>query len=555
MMKKILNFFEKKKFKPVLYIFLIVVFAISYFRVPFLFFQQDELFGFGEFIKMGNKVILRGLGSSSVTHFVPVTMSLSFYIFSIFGFKYWIYNTIGLSFHLINCVLLFYIAKQLFKNNISVYLSTVFFLSSSVAAELIMWPVININTLSLTFSLIAWLIILINAKLTKFNNYQKGILVSLLFLLSIFSVEYSAGFVLFIPLLVFFSLKDSNREKVKYILPFVVTTIFYLLIRFLPFIGKSSNVGFSRENEFFVFRILQLIPRYFAQLTFGQDIVLKISEIIAKVFYSIPSANPFTESRIFPRVSELLGLVVIVFLISRFTIARKINSDYSKKLFLSILLVAFSSLPFLLVPGEANNFSIFSSRYLYFGLSGISILLAYVVDLSILQNRNNFFIFTFILSLFFITYGVVQNNKKSLYLYNVGNERLKIINSIVEDYPKLPQKTVFYIESNKSYYGLKSETKIMPFQSGFGQTLLVFYSKANKLPLEFYPGSNLWEIKSQDYKEIGSYGFGYFREKDLLKASITKYNLPQESIIAYSWNGDMYELTDITENVKREIFK
>ena len=69
----------------VLVIVLVLVVFTSYFRVPFLFFQQDELFGLGMFIKEGKGAIFYGLGATKIVHFVPVSMSISYVIYSIFG--------------------------------------------------------------------------------------------------------------------------------------------------------------------------------------------------------------------------------------------------------------------------------------------------------------------------------------------------------------------------------------------------------------------------------------------------------------------------------------
>ena len=64
--------------------------------------------------------------------------------------------------------------------------------------------------------------------------------------------------------------------------------------------------------------------------------------------------------------------------------------------------------------------------------------------------------------------------------------RHNILNQISEDNLKLTDKQVFYTESDTSYYGLPDETKILPFQSGFGQTLLVWFEKSERFPNDFF---------------------------------------------------------------------
>jgi hypothetical protein len=107
----------------------------------------------------------------------------------------------------------------------------------------------------------------------------------------------------------------------------------------------------------------------------------------------------------------------------------------------------------------------------------------------------------------------------------------------------------------RSYYGLPSEEKMLPFQSGLGQTLLVWYHDQENYPNEFYQNRFLWEITDQGYQEVGDRGFGYFRDKDLLRQAIAQYNLVPESLVAFSWNSQTEELKDVTVLVREELFK
>jgi len=90
----------------------------------------------------------------------------------------------------------------------------------------------------------------------------------------------------------------------------------------------------------------------------------------------------------------------------------------------------------------------------------------------------------------------------------------------------------------------------MPFQSGFGQTLLIYYSQNEKFPRDFYPGDFLWEIRSQGYQEHGDRGFGYFRDFDLMAKTIDEKSIPADSVIAFRYDSSSQKIEDISIEVR-----
>ena len=152
-----------------------------------------------------------------------------------------------------------------------------------------------------------------------------------------------------------------------------------------------------------------------------------------------------------------------------------------------------------------------------------------------------------------IIIGVYGNYKKGNALYNIGNLRIEILNSIKKSYPTLPEKVIFYTDSNKSYYGLPDEDKIIPFQSGLGQTLLLWYYSDEKFSKVFFENKYLWGILSDGYKEIDDRGLGYFRDFERLKNAVNDNNLNPESVIAFRWDYYTNTLTDITREIRSKL--
>jgi len=181
---------------------------------------------------------------------------------------------------------------------------------------------------------------------------------------------------------------------------------------------------------------------------------------------------------------------------------------------------------------------------LYFGLAGYSILLIYAFGILIDGgNRKLTSIFAFFL-FFYIFYGLFNNWSEIETSFKEGQVRENILKTIKNSHPVLPKKVIIYSDSDSPLYGLADQYKILPFQSGFGQTVLVWYYNGDNINREFYKDRFLWNITSEGYKEISGQGFGYFRNFDTLKSVVKQYNIPLDSVIAYSWKKDTGEFKE-----------
>jgi hypothetical protein len=232
---------------------------------------------------------------------------------------------------------------------------------------------------------------------------------------------------------------------------------------------------------------------------------------------------------------------------------KRINNLLSKHFLSIFLLILFSSLPFLLIPGQAGNFSIFSSRYMYFGLAGMAFYYGFIYYFAKRAKTTIVYVVSSLLIFLVVASGAISNFRKSEQLYVIGKTRINILQTISKSVLELPPKVVFYTESNAPYYGLPDSEKVMPFQSGFGQTLLIFLTQKNQLPKDFYPGDYLWDITSQGYEKFDGRGFGYFRDFNLLKETVKKYNIPEKSVFAFSWSSKNNSLENISDKIRQDL--
>lgn len=538
-------------------IVLLIVIVITYFKVPQLFFSQDEWLGFGLMIGYGAEFVFPK-NLMGIAHFVPLTLLIDYSIFKAFGLNYSVYNILALTFHFLNGFLIFLIFKELISTTKELSLkykkflpiiAAILFITSSVGYQLVMWTVININTLSLTFSLLA-IFLLFKYRDKNMPLFDK-LALSVFVLAALLIVEYAIALVLYLPLSFLISrrLKESIRKALKALWPVLILLAAYFAFR-IPAILASSNVNVkAQEIGSMTIELSKLIKfpfRYLGQLVLPEKLMFLLSQILAK-------QQVFEEGFIFKLIAFSLGTTVILATILFIIWSHRKFVLESKNLLLILLFIICSALTFVFIPGQSSNFIIFPPRYLYFGIAGYALLLTYMLTLAILHKSQILVKTLFLLIILTIGFGILDNWVKSNSLYNEGKVRLQVLNTIKESHPNLPKKTVFYTHSDTSYYGLPPDEKILPFQSGFGQTLLVWYDQEMHFPKGLFKDKFLWQITEQGYKEVEEYGFGYYRDFDSLAKLVVERKIDLNSIISYSFNSKTNSLIDISTEVRNAI--
>lgn len=513
----------------------------SYYKAIFLFFQQDEWLMFGRLITSSPwEFIFPGIPFGDKTHFVPIHYAINYLLYSLFGLNSIPFNIVGLSFHILNGFLIYLITSRL-TNRVYGYFAVIFFLSSSIASQLIFWPVINVGTLSLTFALSSWLTFL-NVSRGESVSLRSSILISSLVLCSILTLEHGIGLILFIPIVAYLAYKNQKLGIKRLLLTVATIDGSYLLLRLLSFSGEKSNITGSQIS--YISYLFELPLRFLGQMIVPYQILIK--------FTSLFTSSAFLAENIYLGVvSVAIGIVFsIVALLFLYSFL------FSKRYLLTtpIIFIVCALLPFILLVGITGNFYIIPPRYYYFLLAGFSVCLAILLNLIAQRYKTRTLFFTvFLLLVSLMLFGISNNKERIDYLYDQGEIRREILEYIKYRYPVLPAKVIFYIKSDKSFYGLKEDEKIVPFQSGFGQTLLVWYDTSHNLPDSFFKEKFLWDIKSQGYKEVDSKGFGYFRNYQDLKDALKVKNLNSDIVIAFEYQSDTMLFKDITKEVRQSI--
>lgn len=404
------------------------------------------------------------------------------------------------------------------------------FFTSFIGYEQVNWPMVGLNALSLSISLFAWYL----SFDIKKEDLLKICVIPILLISAVLIVESALPMFIFIPGFIIISNIKKIGQAIKIVAPTLIVLVAYVVFRSM---NVQSVKGLEGDGIFY--RVATRPVEYVAQSFIPQPFLLGVSNLFT-------NDDSVAEARVFPIVAFLSGLLLLILILS---LSRK------NVRFLTVLsfLLIFST-PFLFVPETARGFSIFPSRYLYQGAVGSSLIFG-LFGFYLLQRKSKFLeIYIFLVALV-IGLGLYLNFSTNRRFYEEGKIRWEILNEIKTQYPDLPARVIFFIASDRPYYGLPDEERVLPFQSGLGQTLLVFFNESENFPKEFFKNRFLWEIGSQGYQEIDGRGFGYFRDPRLLNDSLSKYDLDYDSVISYSWDGEIQKLTNTTNETREMLSK
>lgn len=539
----------KGNFPYILTISAFIFFA--YFGLPQSFFEQDEwhTFGYMNFLFSldGKEFVENVLSSGPLTHFTPLSLFFKMGLYKLFGLNASLYFLVSLILHTLVSIVVYLLILILTKRKIAAFLGSLFFAIGSSHYQAVTWigtfEGAQLSTFFGLLAIITLLVYLMEAKRKLFYFSLILIFIALLF------KETALTFFLALLALIFF--KEKKKEKVFSFIKIGVILLFYASLRFTYLLfgnkGLPAAVGEKTEDLIFIigYNFLTLPIKLFTQVFFPNNILVYFANITSSPFgiYQYLARGPWVLENGFryDLLSIPLGMVFLaVLLYLRGKVADKLP------FYLGLALVFFT--PPLFLPLK-KYLVFFDSRYIYPATAGLSLVTGAIIASLKLKFRV---LPVFLLTIFFIallghlwSLKMAVNQQREL-----GSTRESLVGYIKEQYPKLPRKTIFYTESDATYYGVPN---ILPFQSGFGQMLLVFYHPVMKYPAPFFKEDFLWDLNAQGYKEIEGTGFGYYRDFELLKKAMKKYNISSSSVIAFSWESQTESLVNISLEVRKRL--
>lgn len=546
---------DLKRWYPLL---LVIAVTFTYWQLPYTNFQQDEWHSFADTIyqqSFGLSHVAREFFQfQGLTHAIPLARLFNFLLFNLAFPSVSLYALTSITFHIINSLLLFYLLKNyLILPPWASFLGSLFFGLNAVSSQATIWLGTFTGTeTSLTFLLFSLILFFRFIEQSQFRDFivsMFSLIIALLF------KETVIFMFLLLPVIGYWLLKQKSKVDHKLIL-FTPLLLGGLLL--LPrFSGASSLVISSGAGgnglELIVFNLLTIPLKALAQIWVPEVITKTISlwltnkgswfawesfgESFGLSFYDY--LNWMMEG-----LSLLLGFFLVLALV--FWLIRKYRSHKLKSEFplvFGALLLILASLPFVIL-GRSQAY--LASRYYYIPVVGGAIMLSWLCS-SIFSNERvkkiKKGILISLLSVYFclnvnlIQQEIIQQVKK-------GDLEQQITQQILKGTPQLPMRAVFYFSGNKSdFFDTPSHT--LPTQSGFGNTLMVWYWFKGQLSADFFKSEFLWEIGENGYREIGERGFGYFSNEEKLVEAMRKYDLSDKNIIRYFYDAENEEIIKV----------
>lgn len=551
--------------------FLVLFFYLIFSFIPFgklsmTFFLQDEWVIFGNYLywdKAALSLFERLFVFEQYTHLIPLANLVSYLQFKYFGLNFVPYGIFSILLHSLNVFLVYYLASIIIKNRWISFLAGLLFLTNSISHQAVTWVATTSGTAgSYFFSLLA-IIFFIKYVILK-SRFMYVFLSAVFLLVSILFKETSLFLFLLVPIIWFvFKKSKTIKEFVATFFPFFVTGLFYVIMRLYFLLTGSGNAiaqdSISQPSVIvFLFRALTVPFKFLAQSLVPTGFIIDISALLVSLGYpqfnqgGVP--NPYIVQSVGVDIVSYgiaIAIVAICFL-SVVVFTKNKREPWVKLIVVALFFIAMSSLPFVIIPGSAGYFSLIDGRHLYLTNAFTSILFAILLS-------SIYFWFSrrkLGLVLLIVIVGVIVGShslkirKDINYQVGTGIIRTSILKEISKKNPVLPKRVVFYVESDKAYYGLPDDEKIVPFQSGFGQTLLVWYNNGGEnFPPCFFKDQFLYVLLSVGYRECENRGFGYFRKLETLRTAVRENNLSVESIIGLRYNSSTHQLSDITSEV------
>lgn len=518
------------------------------------FFQQDEWFGYAQYILHSGGGWVEAINYffiPSVIHFTPFTIASLFGFFSVFGMRYLPAILLSIGLHLVVVWLVYLLATRLFKEKFYAGVATLLFASLASHFQATAWVLADIATHTASIFGLLSIINFIDYLHTKKPNLLAWSL-TLLFV-SLMCKETTLGFLVPMAWMVYKLPKKASKHKKFVGKALAMFGIGYVALRLvmIPLVPATQTSTLAVQTQTkpkLAYNLFSVPLKAIVQSVVPEQVLRTSAGAVGELIPTTitgEKGTPAYDSFVVKRVMEAMLLVssglILVYLLKskRYTV-----------IFGTVWILS-NAVIFAFSPDRSGIISLLDSRNLYLLNVGAVIVVADILAGLPQKSRKAGLVALALVVIVNVNYLT----KNTSVFVERGSVRSTILDTVKTNYPRLPNRVVFYFESNQSYYGLPEDTRIPPFQSGLGQTLLAWYYTTQRFPKAFFEDRYLWEIDSQGYVELDGVGFGYFRDKDLLKSELAKYNLPRESLVAFKWDGGSQTLTDITTTLRAEIYE
>lgn len=489
------------------------------------YYQQEEWMTLGNIFTRGWEYIFynsRGLLSPLLGQGRLFSSILVYFLIGQSPFNTIPLNLFSIAFHTVNAILVFLLAKNLTQKNIPSAIGALAFATNAVARGAVTWAAAG--TLPATTLILLSLLCFFKGIHKSVVPKKKWLGLSLVLVyISLFFKEIGVFLFLLYPT-VFLTMSKLPIKKVlknKYAIILLIALVVTLWKIFqFKTIGTQDALFLTGANAYFlpvlIVRALMYPLTSFSLMLVPPESFLNFARTISNIYY------PFFPEQQFILISQTVVLDLIATILSFGILAGLIafakNRDKKDRgilLFLVLFTLA-SFLPYIII---SKTFSYLESRYYYVGAAGLGLIIAWLLSASFQVKKYVGWVTAFLVAVFIGTHAFVVQTDISK-LADISQERKLFLSQLSSLKPALSSnKNIFLVNGSEDFY--ISGNKV-PFQQGFGYTLMIWYYKSGNIPSELIKERTFFEIGSQGYREVGRNGFGYFSDPLALEAFLKK---------------------------------
>lgn len=463
----------------------------------------------------------------------------------------------GISFQILNCLMVYAVAKKLSKNTIIAATSGILFASMNVATQAVDWLACVFEVPTSTF----FALLCIYFTLHYLEAKKKYLLPLILCSAYVGFLLKDADIFLFVavPVLLLIAEWKSKKKDIRFPVLSFGTAILLFGLRFargthravreastltpsalVTILGSGSLIGkiFYNSILFPMLGIIQsIVPVRYLQK-----------------FIDHPALSPhLTQVKIdlFFFVSAGLFCLLLFFLLKR--------TPEKKPLVILVVLYLSSFIPIVLTLIGRNS-TFIEARYLYFSSTMISIFFGFVVYELFRMTRERRGVITRIVStsilLFITVYTIkqIQVTRSTVYWDTTRQQEVKNVVMTLSKYKEqVPENPIFYINSDYDYYWPGNK---LPVQEGVGFMLEVIFYDTGKIPKKLAQEFHFQNFGKQGYETSEGKGFGYYYdEKELATLFQNHTELSYDQIVGFDFASRDQSFTLVTERVREEVKK
>lgn len=557
---------KKMRFPAVLTFILIVLVNIGillyfYSGIENVYFQQDEWHKIGKAIYYARVDFLDMFRQKFGFHFIPLATTYYTISYLLFGINAGQYLIAGIVLQAVAGYLVYGVTRRLFGSApVSLVLMYLFLINPGIH-QVMLNEMVSLYTLSF--------ILVLSAFIALYDGIKRSVLsTKRLVIVAVFTVAafmmLEVWIALFVLLPAFaFVLKPSKKlitaSAVRiYVLALVLVVGIFAYGRIMASPSPVPNSAPMKLS--FVYNAVTVPVKFIVEYSVGLRNIYAISAFYQKnisYYRSDPSINQDLmaitasyEIILYYLFALLCAAAAVILAVS------KSDADNKKVRAVLVFGLLWIALLGVTISPQGRYFLALESRYLYLGALGVLLSLGSLARiLGLVSSKNSltrqvFIICAGIYILVWSRYSYMNINTEKEQVLQISSVRRRIVSQILDIQPNLPKKTIIYMYctdgcASNTEYGQLPEW-VVPFQNGFGWTLLVMYADKNPgYYAPFFEDLYFWERMATGYRAYGDIGFGYVTEFDDLTEYMKTYGIPEEDVLIFAYDSGLRNITKV----------